>query len=72
VSFLESNEMKTGRKADNPVASRVAKIEGKKLHFLTAGQGPALILLHGYTQTLTSQMKVESSNQRQRKRALGF
>ena len=43
--------MKTGRKADKSVESRVAKIEGKKIHYLTAGQGPALILLHGYTQT---------------------
>ena len=43
--------MKTGRKADKSAGSRFAKIEGKKLHYLTAGQGPALILLHGYTQT---------------------
>jgi pimeloyl-ACP methyl ester carboxylesterase len=43
--------MKTSPKAHQAVASRVAKIEGKKLHYLTAGQGPALILLHGYTQT---------------------
>jgi pimeloyl-ACP methyl ester carboxylesterase len=43
--------MKTRRKADTSVESRVAKIEGKKLHYLTAGQGPAVILLHGYTQT---------------------
>jgi pimeloyl-ACP methyl ester carboxylesterase len=43
--------MKIGRKADKSPESRVAKIEGKKLHYLTAGQGPALILLHGYTQT---------------------
>ena len=43
--------MKTGPKAHKPAASRVTKIEGKKLHYLTAGQGPALILLHGYTQT---------------------
>jgi alpha-beta hydrolase superfamily lysophospholipase len=50
-AFLESNEMKIGPKAHKPAASRVAKIEGKKLHYLTAGQGPALILLHGYTQT---------------------
>ena len=49
--FLENNEMKTGPKADKPAESRVAKIEGKKLHYLIAGQGPALILLHGYTQT---------------------
>jgi len=51
VSFLENNQMMTGPKADKPVESRVAKIEGKRLHYLTAGQGPPLILLHGYTQT---------------------
>jgi pimeloyl-ACP methyl ester carboxylesterase len=35
----------------NPIASRKATIEGVKLHYLTAGDGPTLILLHGYTQT---------------------
>ena len=43
--------MKTAAKAHQSTASRVAKIEGKKLHYLTAGQGPAIILVHGYTQT---------------------
>jgi pimeloyl-ACP methyl ester carboxylesterase len=43
--------MKTDPRADKTVASRFGKVEGKKLHYLTAGQGPALILLHGYTQT---------------------
>src|ERR1700757_839139 len=43
--------MKTDPKAHKPAASRIAKIEGKKIHYLTAGQGPAVILLHGYTQT---------------------
>ena len=43
--------MKTAQKPNTLVASRVAKIEGKKLHYLTAGQGPAVLLLHGYTQT---------------------
>jgi pimeloyl-ACP methyl ester carboxylesterase len=33
------------------IVSRIAKIEGVKLHYLTAGRGPAVILLHGYTQT---------------------
>lgn len=28
-----------------------AVVEGLKLHYLTAGRGPAVILLHGYTQT---------------------
>lgn len=43
--------MQTSPKGDKTVASRFGKVEGKKLHYLTAGQGPALILLHGYTQT---------------------
>jgi pimeloyl-ACP methyl ester carboxylesterase len=33
------------------IDSRFAEVEGIKLHYLTAGQGPAVILLHGYTQT---------------------
>ena len=43
--------MKTGPKADRAIKSSTAKIDGKKIHYLTAGQGPAIILLHGYTQT---------------------
>src|SRR5215467_14300335 len=43
--------MKTDPREDKTVASRFGKVEGKKLHYLTAGGGPALILLHGYTQT---------------------
>jgi len=35
----------------NVIVSRFAEIEGSKLHYLTAGKGPAVILLHGYTQT---------------------
>jgi pimeloyl-ACP methyl ester carboxylesterase len=34
-----------------PIAARDAKIDGVQLHYLTAGHGPAVILLHGYTQT---------------------
>ena len=33
------------------IESRTAEVEGMKLHYLTAGHGPAVILLHGYTQT---------------------
>jgi pimeloyl-ACP methyl ester carboxylesterase len=35
----------------NVIASRTADVDGIKLHYLTAGHGPAVILLHGYTQT---------------------
>jgi len=34
-----------------PIAARDAEVDGLKLHYLTAGKGPAVILLHGYTQT---------------------
>src|SRR3984957_17700938 len=33
------------------IASRVSQAGGVKLHYLTAGHGPPVILLHGYTQT---------------------
>lgn len=33
------------------IASRDAQVDGLKVHYLTAGHGPAVILLHGYTQT---------------------
>jgi pimeloyl-ACP methyl ester carboxylesterase len=36
---------------DKTILSRTAKIDGVKLHYLTAGRGPALILLHGYAET---------------------
>jgi pimeloyl-ACP methyl ester carboxylesterase len=37
--------------APNAIESRFAEIDGMKLHYLTAGHGPTVILLHGYTQT---------------------
>src|SRR4029077_4807682 len=37
--------------APGAVTSRTAEVEGVKLHYLTAGRGPAVVLLHGYTQT---------------------
>jgi len=37
--------------AENAIQSRTAAVDGLKLHYLTAGHGPAVILLHGYTQT---------------------
>jgi pimeloyl-ACP methyl ester carboxylesterase len=35
----------------NAIVSRNAEVEGAKIHYLIAGAGPAVILLHGYTQT---------------------
>ena len=37
--------------SDNAIVSRTADIDRVELHYLTAGQGPALILLHGYAET---------------------
>ncbi|MDB5329519.1 MAG: Alpha/beta hydrolase [Phycisphaerales bacterium] len=36
---------------ESGIASKTATVDGLKLHYLTAGHGPAVILLHGYTQT---------------------
>jgi pimeloyl-ACP methyl ester carboxylesterase len=33
------------------IHSADATVEGAKLHYLTAGKGPAIVLVHGYTQT---------------------
>lgn len=33
------------------IMSRTAMVDGVKLHYLTAGRGPVVILIHGYTQT---------------------
>jgi pimeloyl-ACP methyl ester carboxylesterase len=35
----------------NAIASNTAEIEGLKVHYLAAGHGPTLILLHGYAET---------------------
>ena len=36
---------------ENEIASHDATVDGVTLHYLTAGRGPTVILLHGYTQT---------------------
>jgi pimeloyl-ACP methyl ester carboxylesterase len=36
---------------DETIVSRTAEIDGAKLHYLTAGHGTPLILLHGYAET---------------------
>ena len=37
--------------ATGALTSRTAQVDGVKLQYLTAGHGPAVVLLHGYTQT---------------------
>ena len=36
---------------DTTISSRTAEIDGVQLHYLTAGHGPTVILLHGYAET---------------------
>lgn len=40
-----------GQTATQPIASRMATVDGAKLHYLTAGHGAPLILMHGYAET---------------------
>ena len=37
--------------AAEPIATRTAEVAGVKLHYLTAGHGAPLLLLHGYAET---------------------
>jgi pimeloyl-ACP methyl ester carboxylesterase len=37
--------------SDKTIVSRTAEVDGVKLHYLTAGHGAPLILLHGYAET---------------------
>jgi pimeloyl-ACP methyl ester carboxylesterase len=48
---LVAPESRSARAADEVISSESAEVAGVKLHYLKAGHGPAVILLHGYTQT---------------------
>ena len=37
--------------SDNAIVSRSATVEGVSLHYLTAGHGPMVVLVHGYAET---------------------
>src|SRR5436190_6949727 len=49
--FASSSQKSQVSAADNAIVSRDAEVEGVKLHYMTAGHGPAVILLHGYAET---------------------
>ena len=41
----------TAAPSPDAIASKFATVDGLKLHYLTAGHGPTVILLHGYAET---------------------
>jgi pimeloyl-ACP methyl ester carboxylesterase len=41
----------SAQRLDNEIVSRTAEIDDVRLHYLIAGQGPSLLLLHGYAET---------------------
>jgi pimeloyl-ACP methyl ester carboxylesterase len=51
--FLSASFAATAHADDSAgaIESRSAEVDGVKLHYLKAGRGPALILLHGYAET---------------------
>jgi len=51
IGVLGVADSAMARPVDEVIASRTATVDGAKLHYLTAGHGPAVLLLHGYTQT---------------------
>ena len=48
VLFPAALNAQTSYKA---IAAHTAEIDGVKLHYMTSGRGPAIILLHGYAET---------------------
>jgi pimeloyl-ACP methyl ester carboxylesterase len=50
VALLSSTSSSTAHAAD-AATSRTAEVEGVSFHYLTAGHGPTVILLHGYAET---------------------
>src|SRR5438477_742822 len=51
VAFVCGSPAEQVKAATPAIDSRTAVVDGVKLQYLTAGHGPAVVLLHGYTQT---------------------
>jgi pimeloyl-ACP methyl ester carboxylesterase len=49
--LLSASAVTHAASTHNAIASNTAEIEGLKVHYLAAGHGPTLILLHGYAET---------------------
>jgi pimeloyl-ACP methyl ester carboxylesterase len=42
-----------GNAASKNIASKTAEVDGVQFHYMTAGKGPAVVLIHGYAETAT-------------------
>jgi pimeloyl-ACP methyl ester carboxylesterase len=51
ISISASSVALQAKPGGSPIESKFATVDGIKIHYLSAGHGPAVILLHGYTQT---------------------
>jgi len=51
IALLYAANTASALPADAAIASQTVEVDGVKLHYLKAGSGPAVVLLHGYTQT---------------------
>jgi pimeloyl-ACP methyl ester carboxylesterase len=49
--FAATGEASPSNASGGGIVSRDAKVDGVTLHYMTAGQGPTVILLHGYAET---------------------
>lgn len=51
IMFSATIPTKAHGQAAEAIVSRTVEVDGAKLHYLTAGHGPSLILMHGYAET---------------------
>jgi pimeloyl-ACP methyl ester carboxylesterase len=51
IAFFALRGLAAAQASSGAIQSRFAEVDGIKLHYLTAGHGPAVILLHGYAET---------------------
>jgi pimeloyl-ACP methyl ester carboxylesterase len=50
-SVFSAGALHAAAASDNAIVSRNATVEGVSLHYLTAGHGPTVVLIHGYAET---------------------
>jgi pimeloyl-ACP methyl ester carboxylesterase len=51
IAFNALPSLAAAQASSSGIQSRFAEVDGIELHYLTAGHGPAVILLHGYAET---------------------